>query len=132
MQLQGGGRGLGGEHPGTGPQHPRALRAAAGQHAGIVGQEHDRQVERVGHHDEVRRLVRGVGVDGTGQHLRLVGHHRNRMVAQMRQGADDRAAEPRLDLEPVGPVEDDVEHRAHVVDAAVVARHDVEQFGRGP
>ena len=48
----------------------------------------------------------------------------------MRQCADDRLAEPRLDLEPVGLVEDHVEHRPHVVDPAVVARDDLDQLRR--
>ena len=81
---------------------PAALGAAAGQHAGVVGQEDERQVEGVGHHDEVRRLVGGVGVDRAGQHLRLVGDDRDGMPAEVGQRADDRPAELRLDLEPVG------------------------------
>ena len=89
-------------------------------------------MERVGDHDEMRCLVGGVGVDRAGEHLRLVRDDRDGIAAEMGQRADDRRAELRLHLEPVRTVEHDVEHRAHVVHAAVAAGHDVEQFRRGP
>ena len=79
----------------------------------------------------MRCLVGGVGVDRACEHLRLVRHDGDRLAAQVSQRADDRRAELRLHLEPVRPVEDDVEHRAHVVYAPVAAGHDVEQLGRG-
>lgn len=131
MQFQGGGRRLRSEHPCPAAQYARTLGAATGQHAGVVGQEHNGQMERVCHHDEVCGLVGGVRVDRARQHPRLVGHNRDRMAAQMRQRADDRHTELWLHLEPFGAVEDHIEHRAHVIDAAVVAGDDVEQLRRG-
>ena len=68
-------------------------------------------MERVGHRDEVRGLVGGVGVDRAGQHLRLVGHDRHRLAAEVGERADHRPAEAGLDLEPVAVVEHHVEHR---------------------
>jgi hypothetical protein len=131
MQLDRRRGGLGGEHPGTTAQHATALGAAARQHSRVVGEENDRQVEGIGHQDEVRCLVGGIGVDGPGQYLRLVGHDGDGMPAKVCQRADDRLAERRLHLKPVRTVENDVEHRAHVVHPAVVPGDNVQQFGRG-
>ena len=61
---------------------PSFSDALPGHHARVVGEEHERQVERVGDRDEVRRLVGAVGVDGTGEHLRLVRDHRDRVTAE--------------------------------------------------
>ena len=56
--------------------------ALPGEHAGVVGEEHERDVERVGHGDEVRRLVGAVGVDRAGEDLRLVGDDRDGVPAE--------------------------------------------------
>ena len=86
-------------------------------------------MERVGDGDEVRGLVGAVGVDRTGHHLRLVRDHRDRVTAEPAERGDDRTAEVGLHLEARVRVEDDVDHLAHVVDAAAVARDDVEHLG---
>ena len=105
------------------------LRRAAGHHARVVGQEDERQVERVGDGDEVRGLVGAVGVDGAGQHQRLVRDDRDRVAAEAGERADERRAEVGLHLEARAGVEHDVDHLAHVVDAPAVARDEVEQLG---
>ncbi len=92
------------------------------------------QVERVGHSDEVRRLVGGVCVDRPGEHLRLVGHERDRFAAEAGQSADHGGSEAGLYLQPVVAVDNDVDHGPHVVGLAVVPGHELGQFrgGRGP
>ena len=78
---------------------PCLLRRAARQHARVVGQEHQRQVERVGDGDEVRGLVGAVGVDRAGHRQRLVRDHRDRDVRRAgtarRSSADRSRAAPR-------------------------------------
>ena len=79
----------------------------------------------------MRGLVGGVGVDRPGQLGRLIGDYRDRVAAEMCQRTDDRRPEPRLDLHPVGVVEDHVEDRAHVIDPPVLPGDDVEQLRGG-
>ena len=47
--------------PRTLAQNCLLLRCASGHHARVVGQKHERQMERVGDRDEVRCLLGGVG-----------------------------------------------------------------------
>ena len=82
LELRRGRQRLRGVHARALAQDACLLRLAAGQHARIVGQEDERQVERVGDGDEVRGLVGAVGVDRAGQHLRLVRDDRDRMAAE--------------------------------------------------
>ena len=82
-------------------------------------------MERVGDRDEVSGLVRRVGIDRARGDLRLIRDDRDRLTAEPGQAAQDRAAEARLDLEPHAVVEEQIEHRTHVVDPAIVARHDL-------
>ena len=109
---------------------PAFSDALPGQHAGVVGEEHERQVERVGDGDEVRGLVGAVGVDRAGEHLRLVGDDRDRWPPS-RQSAQMTTAEVGLHLEARAGVEHDVDHLAHVVDAPAVAGDEVEDLGDG-
>ena len=81
--------------------------------------------------DEVRGLVGGGGVDRT-RPSPSAGWRRSRPAWPPRCASAQMIgrSEPRLDLEPVAAVDDDVEDGAHVVDAAVVAGHDRQQLGQ--
>ena len=119
------------EHARPAAQDRLAFGLAARHDARVVGEEDERQVERVGDGDEVGRLVRPVGVERAGEELGLVGHHGDGMAAEAGQDADQRPAEARLHLEAGSLVEDDVDDVAHVVHPPAVAGNDVQQFGHG-
>src|SRR5690606_3650486 len=68
---------LGDEHPGAGTQDAGTLGSAAGQHPRVVGDQQQRQVERVGELDEPGRLLGGGDVDRAGAYLWLVGDNRH-------------------------------------------------------
>ena len=78
------------EHARAAAQDAAPLRRGAGQHAGVVGEEDQRQVERVGDGDEVRGLVGAVDVDRARDHLGLVGDDRDRVAAEVRERGDHR------------------------------------------
>ena len=110
---------------------PGLLRPRTREHAGVVGEEEQRQVERVCDRDEVRGLVGGVGVDRAGHHI-AAGWRRSRPEwppswpsAEMTAGPN-----PGCTSNQSPPSTMTSRHGAHVVDPAVVAGHDRQQLGR--
>src|SRR6266516_3551152 len=74
-------------------QDAAALGRRPGEDAGIVGEKHGGQVERVGDLEEVRRLVGSVAVDRACLRRGLVRHDRDRLTAEPGQRSDDGTAE---------------------------------------
>ena len=82
LELRCGRQRLRGVHARALAEDASLLRLAARQHTRVVGQEDEREMERVGDRDEVRGLVGAVGVDRTRERRRLVRDDRDRMPAE--------------------------------------------------
>ena len=107
--------GLGRVHARRRTQRPGTLGAGARQHARIVGEEDDGEMEGVRELEEVRGLLGGGRVDGAGAHRRLVGDGQQGSPPEPRQGGYQRASVQGLELEQTGVIEDQLEHRTDVV-----------------
>ena len=104
------------------------LGLGADQEARLVDEAHDRQVEGVAQVDVAAQLLRGLGGHRAGVEVRIVRDHADRLAAQAREPAHERAAELGRGLEEAPAVEHELERAAHLVRLAPLARHDREQL----
>ena len=128
-----GGGGVGVQQLGAATQHAVVLLADAGQVAGDVDEEQQRDAEAVAPLHEPAGLVAGVGVEAPGQGLRVVGDDADRPPAEPAQRGDGVAGPAGVQLEHGPGVEQGPHDRAHVVGAAVLAGHErpgIGSFGR--
>ena len=122
----------GGQRAGAAADRRLALGLGADQEAGHVDEVDDRQAELVAQVDEARLLLRGVGGHAAAVVLGVGGDDADRPALEPGQRGDDRPAEAPAELEDRAAVEDQLEHPAHVVVAARVARHDRQQLLLAP
>ena len=117
-----------------------SLDGRADHEAGHIGQEDQRDVERVAQPDEPRHLVRGVHEQHSAQVRRLIRDHTHHVAVQASEAADDLLGEPGLDLEERILVDQTCHQGVHVERLGFVLRDDRCQrpsesrwtrFGRG-
>jgi hypothetical protein len=101
-----------------------AFDSGADHEPGHVGQEEQRDVERITARDEARRLVRGVDEQHAALESRLRGEHADGAPVDARQPGDDLARVQMLDLEERAVVDEPADDRHHVVAARGLIRDD--------
>ena len=113
------------DHLGAVADDPLALDRLADHEAGHVGQEHQRQPERVAQPDEARRLVGGIDEQHAALPLRLAGDDADRAPVQAREAGDDLAREQLLELEEAPVVDQRVDDVVDVERLILVGGKDV-------
>ena len=112
------------QRAGAAAHRARALGLGADHEARLVDEVRHRQAELVAQVDEAHELVRGVAGQPAAVVLRIGGQHADRAAVEPRQRADQRAPVARAELEHRAAVEHRLEHAAHRVRLARVARDD--------
>ena len=91
------------------------LLLRAGQEAGHIDQRNQRDVERVAEAHEARGFARGVVVEASGQHLRLVGHNAHRNAVEAGKAHDDIRRKVLVYFQKFAVVHHAANHLIHVV-----------------
>ena len=132
--LGDGGLGDRGDHLGAVADDAFALHLGADHEAGHVGEEQQRQVERVAAPHEACGLVGRVDEQDAAEVLRVAGDDADRPAVEAREAADQLLREQRLDLGERLGVDQRVDDLVHVVRATFLGRDDVgdrRRVGRG-
>jgi hypothetical protein len=106
------------------PDDAAVLLCDPGQEARHVLEDDERDVERVAEAHEARTLVRGVDVQHSREHRRLIGDDPDRVSPEVSEPDDDVAGEPSMHLVEVPIVHDVSDHVVHVVGMIRVVRND--------
>ena len=97
------------------------------QEAGTVAEVDHRHVKGLGHVEEARHLLAGVGRPSAAVEHRVARHHRDGPAVDASEAGDDRPAVESAHLEEAALVDDLLDDRADAIDLADVAWDDVEQ-----